>query len=640
MGVFAVEGSAFIYDGEPVRLLSGAMHYFRIVPELWRDRLLKLKACGLNTVETYVAWNVHEPNEDEFRFEGMADVCAYIALAGSLGLHVIVRPSPYICAEFEFGGLPAWLLADSDMQLRCSHPAFLRKVDAYYDELLPRLKPLLCTNGGPIIAVQIENEYGSYGNDARYLEYLRQALLVRGIDVPLFTSDGPTDALLQGGSVPGVLATVNFGSNPGSSFDKLKEYRPNAPLMCMEYWNGWFDHWGKPHHTRGAAEVAAVLEEMLSAGASVNFYLFHGGTNFGFGSGANCQEPNLYEPTITSYDYDALLDESGEPTDKYFAVREVIARYSNVEPLPLPPAADRQAYGRVELSEQADLFEQLDVLSAPIRSVAPMPMEKLGQNYGYILYTTRVSGPRPEERLFVQEVRDRALVFVDGAYQGVIERAPTMQSLPIAIPAEGARLDILVENMGRINYGPYLKDAKGITEGVRLGFQFLFDWTIRPLPLADLSGLHYARGRSADRSSDRSIVYSANLSTGRPADSSIVLSAGLPTNLTAALSAAHPDSRTAGLPAATEEPRFYKGTFQTASCADTFLDMQGWTKGVVFVNGFHLGRYWNKGPQRTLYVPAPLLRKGGNEIVIFELHHTREAAVVFTDRPMLGQPYE
>ncbi|QHW31145.1 beta-galactosidase [Paenibacillus rhizovicinus] len=583
MGVLTIENGIFADDGKPVRLLSGAMHYFRIVPEYWRDRLLKLKACGLNTVETYVAWNVHEPKEGEFRFDGMADVCSFIALAGSLGLHVIVRPSPYICAEFEFGGLPAWLLSDSDMQLRCSHPAFLRKVDAYYDELIPRLKPLLRTNGGPIIAVQIENEYGSYGNDANYLAYLKEALIVLGIDVQLFTSDGPTDALLQGGSVPGVLATVNFGSHPTSSFAKLKEYQPNAPLMCMEYWIGWFDHWGKPHHMRDGAETAVILEEMLAAGASVNFYMFHGGTNFGFYNGANGQEPNLYEPTVTSYDYDALLDETGEPTDKYYAAREVIARYIEPADLPvIPPSAPLQAYGRVELAEQAALFEQLDELSDPIERITPLPMEKLGQQYGFILYTTRVSGPRPEERLFIQEVRDRAMVFLDGEYKGTIERAQTLQSLPIAIPAGGARLDILVENMGRINYGPYLRDAKGITEGVRLGFQFLFNWTVRPLPLDELSKLIYSR---------------------RPAD---------------------------------EGPRFYRGTFQAAACADTFLDMQGWTKGAVFINGFNLGRYWDRGPQRTLYVPAPLLREGGNEIVIFELHRTREAAVVFTDTHIRG----
>ncbi|MFC5467387.1 glycoside hydrolase family 35 protein [Cohnella suwonensis] len=586
MSLFSYDGNSFVYRDRPVRILSGALHYFRVVPEYWRDRLLKLKACGLNTVETYIPWNVHEPKPGQYRFDGMADVARFIRIAGELGLHVIVRPSPYICAEWEFGGLPAWLLADSDMQLRCAYPPFLQRVDAYYDVLLPKLQPLLCTNGGPIIAVQIENEYGSYGDDANYLEHLRQGMIARGIDVLLFTSDGPTDSLLQGGSIPGVLATVNFGSNPGSSFAKLREYQSEGPLMCMEYWNGWFDHWGKPHHTRDAADAAAVLEEMLLANASVNFYMFHGGTNFGFYNGANCQQPDHYEPTVTSYDYDALLDETGEPTDKYHAVREVISRYSEAGEAELPPRIGRHAYGRVELGEQAGLFANLDALSDPVRSATPVPMEKAGQNYGFILYTTRISGPRPIDELRIQDARDRALVFLDGEYMGAIERSPADQKLSFPVPAGGARLDILVENMGRINYGPYLKDRKGITEGVRFGFQFLFDWTIRPLPLEYLSALAYG-GTSAR--------------TG---------------------------------------PAFYRGTFHADACEDTFLDMEGWTKGVAFINGFNLGRYWNKGPQRTLYVPAPLLRQGDNEIVVLELHGTRDASVAFKDAPILDRMTE
>lgn len=584
MSIFSYRGNVFVHDGEPVRILSGALHYFRVVPEYWQDRLLKLKACGFNTVETYIPWNFHEPKPGLFRFDGMADVVRFIEIAGELGLLVIVRPSPYICAEWDFGGLPAWLLADSDMQLRCSHPTFLQKVDDYYDELIPRLKPLLCTNGGPIIAVQIENEYGSYGNDAKYLEHLKQGLISRGIDVLLFTSDGPTDSLLQGGSVPGALATVNFGSQPGTSFAKLKEYQPDAPLMCMEYWNGWFDHWGKPHHTRDAGDVAAVLDEMLAADVSVNFYMFHGGTNFGFYNGANCQQPDLYEPTVTSYDYDALLDEAGEPTDKYYAVREVIAKHETLSELNLPPRINCRSYGRINLTEHAGLFDHLDHLSVPFSSVTPIPMEKAGQSYGFILYTTRISGPRQMEELHLQDVRDRALVFLDGEFKAVIERSPDGQAVSFEVPAGGSRLDILVENMGRINYGPFLKDRKGITEGVRFGFQFLFDWTIRPLPLEDLSKLSY--GRAMD---------------------------------------------------ALSQPQFYRGTLHADTCEDTFLNMDGWTKGIVFLNGFNLGRYWNKGPQRTLYVPAPLLRSGENEIVIFELHGTRDTSVNFTATPILDQ---
>ncbi|WP_337101043.1 glycoside hydrolase family 35 protein [Paenibacillus sp. YIM B09110] len=586
MGIFEVRENVFTYDNEPVRLVSGAVHYFRIVPEYWRDRLLKLKACGFNTVETYVPWNFHEPKPGQYRFDGMADIERFLRAAAELELFVIVRPSPYICAEWEFGGLPAWLLADSDMQLRCYYKPFLDRIDAYYDELLPRLAKYQCTQGGPIIAMQIENEYGSYGNDSRYLHYLKEAMVSRGIDVLLFTSDGPTDALLQGGSVPGVLATANFGSSPVSSFAKLREYEAEGPLMCMEYWNGWFDHWGKPHHTREADDVASVFSEMLEAGASVNFYMFHGGTNFGFYNGANCQLYNHYEPTATSYDYDAPLDETGQPTAKYEAVSEVLARHagqsSDILHGMLPAPAERAAYGRVEMQEQANLFGQLNALSEAVRSPVPLPMEKVGQSYGFICYTTHITGPRPMEQLHLQEVRDRALVFVNDAFIGVIERATMEQTLSIEVPEGGAELRILVENMGRVNYGPYLKDRKGITEGVRLGFQFLFDWTIHPLPLDELSQLAYGAVEEHN------------------------------------------------------QPSFYRANLPIEQPADTFIDMSGWTKGVVYVNGFNLGRYWNRGPQQTLYVPAPLLRKGVNEIIVFEQHGMKEPSIRLTDNHVLN----
>jgi beta-galactosidase len=572
----------FVINGKSTQLISGAIHYFRIVPEYWKDRLLKLKYCGFNTVETYVPWNLHEPIEGEFCFEGIADIVRFIRVAEELGLHVIVRPSPYICAEWEFGGLPAWLLADSNMRLRCSHQPFLDKVDAYFDVLLPMLQPLLATKGGPIIAMQIENEYGSYGNDLGYLEYLKDGMIQRGIDVPLFTSDGPTDSMLQGGMVPGVLATVNFGSRTVESFDKLKEYQPDKPLMCMEFWNGWFDHWGKPHHTRDAQDAADTFEQMLKLGASVNFYMFHGGTNFGFYNGANYNEQ--YYPTVTSYDYDTMLNEHGEPTEKFYLIREVLAKYADIAECELPTPIPRRAYGTVMLTEKASLFEQLEHLSSKVRLAVPETMEKLGQDYGFIIYSTRISGPRVEQQLFLQEVRDRALIFLDGKYIGTTERW-NPQTFKLDIPAGGATLDILVENMGRVNYGPQMNDPKGITEGVRLGNQFLFGWDIYPLPLKSLDSLSFSAVEHDARDSD---------------------------------------------------PVFYKGTFEVEETMDTFLRLDGWVKGVVFINGFNLGRYWEIGPQKRLYVPGPILRQGRNEIVIFELHGPRETVVCFEDAPDLG----
>ncbi|REE92703.1 beta-galactosidase [Paenibacillus taihuensis] len=591
MAKFTVEGRNFLVNDRPFQMISGAIHYFRVVPEYWRDRLLKLKACGFNTVETYIAWNIHEPKKGQFCFTGAADIVRFIEIAAELDLHVIVRPSPYICAEWEFGGLPSWLLAEDGMKLRCNYKPYLDHVDAYYDVLIPLLLPLLDTNGGPIIAMQVENEYGSYGNDKNYLEYLRQGLLRRGVDVLLFTSDGPEDHMLQGGTIPGALATANFGSRPEESFEKLGEYEPNNPLVCMEYWNGWFDHWGEEHHVRGYDDVADVLDRILKSGASVNFYMFQGGTNFGFYNGANFFDK--YEPTVTSYDYNALLSESGDITDKYLAIRDVISKYSDVPKALLPTPIPKHNYGTVQLTEQARLFDSLELLSVPVQSVYPETMEKLGQDYGFILYTTRISGPRPRSKVTVQEVRDRALVFMDNVYQGVIERNNHSLSLTaeehdvaVEIPREGASLSILVENLGRVNYGWMMKDPKGITEGVRHERQFLYDWTIHPLPLDDLT----------------SLVFEPIDFGGDPVP----------------------------------EPTFYKGTFEVDELADTFLNMEGWTKGVAFVNGFNLGRYWEIGPQKTLYVPAPLLREGANELIIFELHGMNEPQVTLQEVPDLG----
>jgi beta-galactosidase len=590
MATFTSEGKQFMYNGEPIRILSGAMHYFRIVPEYWKDRLLKLKACGFNAVETYVAWNVHEPKEGQYNFQGIADIERFIQLAGEMGLHVIVRPSPYICAEWEFGGLPAWLLKDPSIQLRCYYQPYLSKIDAYFDELLPRLKSFLCTNGGPIIAMQIENEYGSYGNDKEYLEYLRQAMIKRGMDVLLFTSDGYDDSNLQGGTlIPEVLATVNFGSRPEEAFAKLQEYQPDKPLVCMEYWNGWFDHWGDEHHVRGFDDVVDVLDRMLQMGASVNLYMFHGGTNFGFYNGANYL--GKYEPTATSYDYHALLSESGDITDKYIAVRELISKYVDMTDLELPPPIRKKHYGNIRLTERSRLFESLDSLSAPITSKCTATMEQLDQDYGFILYSTQISGPRAKNKIVLQHVHDRALIFIDGVYQGVVGRNTHDQTVEIKendilaeIPPEGATLSILVENMGRINYGYGLKDPKGITEGVRFERMFLYDWTIHTLPLDDLSKLNFGE---------------------QQADGSYT-------------------------------PTFYKGEFHVDEIGDTFLKLEGWTKGVAYINGYNLGRYWDIGPQKTLYVPGPLLREGANELIIFELHGTRDPVVTLQDFAELG----
>ncbi|WP_375105256.1 beta-galactosidase family protein [Paenibacillus sp. RS8] len=593
MSLLTWNNGQYLLDGQPYRIVSGAIHYFRVVPEYWKDRLLKLKACGFNTVETYIAWNMHEPKEGEFVFDGMADVVSFIELAEEVGLHVIVRPSPFICAEWEFGGLPGWLLAYGEIQLRCCDPLYLSKVDRYYDELIPRLVPLLSTYGGPILAVQVENEYGSYGNYSNYLRYMRNGLVSRGVDVLLFTSDGPTDEMLLGGTLEDVHATVNFGSSTEESFRKYREYRSDEPLMVMEYWNGWFDHWMEDHHVRDAEDVAGVLDDILTHGSSLNMYMFHGGTNFGFYNGAN--HIVGYEPTTTSYDYDAPLTEWGDTTAKFEAVRSVLGKHGFAPTCSLPEPIPKISYGKVALTERAELFtaSNLDKLSEPVNSVFVQPMEKLGQSYGFIVYSTFVKGPRSRQKLHIEGVRDRAQVFLDGQLLGVIERW-NPQPLEISIPAGGAKLDILVENMGRINYGPLIRDPKGILDGVRIDNQLQYNWTIRTLPLepGTLASLEYKEQTVEKQEA-------------------------------AALS---------GLPG------FYRGCFDVEEIGDTFLRFDGWNKGVAWINGFNLGRYWNAGPQRALYIPGPLLRKGRNELVLLELHGCAETCEIeLVNLPDLGK---
>lgn len=586
-----VVADSFLRDGRPHRIVSAAIHYFRIRPELWRDRLLRLRAMGVNTVETYVAWNVHEPEPGRFDFDGPQDVAAFIAIAADLGLDVIVRPGPYICAEWEFGGLPGWLLADPLLRLRRNEPRYLAAVDAWFDVLLPLLTPLQAGRGGPIVAMQVENEYGSYANETAHLEYLRLGLLRRGAtDCLLFTADGAGDGFQLGGRLPGVLSTATFGSRPDSSLATLRRHQPNGPLFCSEYWHGWFDHWGEPHHVRDAEEAAEVLDSLLAAGASVNIYMGHGGTNFGWFNGAN-HNGTAYQPTVTSYDYGAPVGEAGELTEKFHRFREVIARHLGPNPHPPPEPAPRLTPRQIHPEAVTALLDSLDLLAATHHRPEPEPMETLGQSLGLIHYRTRLRGPLPQAELAVDGLADRAQVFLDGAELGVLHRDRPQQTLTIAVPEDGAVLDLLVENQGRINYGPLLTDRKGISGGVRLDNQYQFNWEIRPLPLANLTPLKFP-----------------------PTQASLP---DLPTHTPAA------------------GPTFHRLRLNLDAPADGFLALPGWTKGMVWLNGFALGRYWDQGPQETLYAPAPLWRTGSNEIIVLELHRPG-THVELTDTPRLG----
>ena len=580
--LFTYEGNQFLMDGKPYRILSGAMHYFRIVPAYWEDRLKKLKACGFNTVETYTCWNLHERKEGQFDFSGILDLERYITLAESLGLNVIVRPGPYICSEFEFGGLPSWLLKYPDMGLRCNDPQYLEKVKPFYKALFDRIRPHLCTNGGKVIMVQIENEYGSYGDDTDYLRAVEKIYRENGIDCLLFTSDGASMGMLSGGTLPDVLKVVNFGSHPTDNFNNLKKFGHTGPLMCGEFWCGWFDHWYEEHHTRTPEDVAADTRELLESGASINYYMFHGGTNFGFTNGANYHQG--YEPTITSYDYCAPLSESGDLTPTFYAVKEVLESVTGqaapeMEVFDLPKAA----YGEVSLTQAAPLFQNLP---AGVFHAAPKAMEDLGQDFGYLLYSTTVKGPIEPVDLIFGKVHDRAIVFVDGKPVGIRERSRRDDQIQLPLShGQSVKLDILVENMGRINYGPKLFDRKGILDGIRLGNRYHFGWTHTCLPMDDLSGLTWENMQPWDGT-----------------------------------------------------PVFLKGHLEIqGQPADTFLRLDGFTKGFVTVNGFNIGRYFNSaGPQRTLYIPAPLLKSGSNEIIVFETDGFEKPIITFTDTPDLG----
>jgi beta-galactosidase len=580
VAVLDITDDGFLLDGRPFRILSGGLHYFRVHPAHWPDRLRKARLMGLNTIDTYVPWNLHEPRPGIFDFTGILDLAAFLDQAAAEGLQVLLRPGPYICGEWEGGGLPSWLLAEPDISLRSTDPRYFQAVERYLDALMPVVLDRLGTRGGPIVAVQVENEYGAYGSESAYMEHLADALRSRGVDVPLFTSDQPSD--LAAGALAGVLATANFGGKVTASLAALRAQQPTGPLMCTEFWNGWFDHWGGIHTTRPAADAGAALEELLAAGASVNFYMFHGGTNFGFLNGAN--DKGTYRATVTSYDYDAPLDEAGDPTEKFRLFRSIIEKYGTVPDEDVPEPAPKLPPLSIDLAEQAPLLADgnLDRLGRPVASEAPMPMERLGQAFGFVLYETGLDAAGPAT-LSVEQVADRAQVFVDGQPVGVLERERHEHVVSFSVPRAGARLRILVENQGRVNYGVRLADRKGLLGAVLLNGEPLRNWTSRPLALGDLSALAFT---------------------------------------------ADPDPVVG--------PRFHRGVFQVAEPEDTYLHLDGWTKGVAWINGFNLGRYWSRGPQLSLYVPGPVLRAGDNEVVLLELHGTGSSLAELRPSPDLG----
>ena len=591
MSRLSYDSNGFYLDGQPFQIISGTIHYFRVVPEYWEDRLRKLKECGMNAVETYTCWNLHERKEGVFDFSGGLNLAQYLETAKRLGLFVILRPGPYICAEWDMGGLPSWLMAVPGMKLRCYHEGFLSKVRNYLKELFNQIRPYLSENGGPIIAVQVENEYGSYGNDHRYMEAVRDIILENDVKSLLFTSDGPGYFMLNGGELKDTLATVNFGSNPKANFELLKRFRPEQPMMCMEYWNGWFDHWYEEHHTRASGDTADVMEEMLRMSASVNMYMFHGGTNFGLLNGANYD--NGLQPTVTSYDYNCPLSECGDLTEKYHAIREMIQKYTGKVTELTVKNSVKQAYGKVKLTKSACLWDNLKEVSEEVVSTSyPQSFEEIGLDFGFILYVTKLKGPFETLDLSIDGLCDRALIFWRKAGEepkllGIKENTGKRDdTVHIGLKfEETAELMILVENMGRVNYGGHILDGKGILRGVRIANQYLFGWDMYPISCEKIDTIAFKEAVEEHQ----------------------------------------------------QCPAFFKGTFEVEEANDTFVRLDGFVKGIVYINGFCLGRYWNTvGPQKTLYLPAPLLKKGTNEIVVFELEATDALEITLTDREELG----
>uniref|UniRef100_A0A8C3QQX8 Beta-galactosidase n=1 Tax=Cyanoderma ruficeps TaxID=181631 RepID=A0A8C3QQX8_9PASS len=600
------DSNCFVKDGKPFRYISGSIHYSRVPSYYWKDRLLKMKMAGLDAIQTYVPWNYHEPQRGTYDFFGGKDLEYFLQLANDTGLLVILRAGPYICAEWDMGGLPAWLLEKKSIVLRSSDSDYLEAVERWMGVLLPKMRPYLYQNGGPIIMVQVENEYGSYFTcDYNYLRFLLKLFRLHlGDEVVLFTTDGASQFHLKCGALQGLYATVDFapGGNVTAAFLAQRSSEPKGPLVNSEFYTGWLDHWGHRHSVVPAETIAKTLNEILACGANVNLYMFIGGTNFAYWNGANIP----YMPQPTSYDYDAPLSEAGDLTEKYFTLRKVIGMYKQLPEGLIPPTTPKFAYGKVRLQKAGTVLEVLDGLSpsGPVRSTYPLTFVELKQYFGYVLYRTTLPKNCVEPTLLsspLNGVHDRAYVSVDGVPQGVLERD---KSLKINITGQaGANLDILVENMGRVNFGRYNNDFKGLVSNLTLAHDILVGWEIYPLDI------------------DGAVNYDIIYLLDQPKRSVKALSYEVPTFYTGTLSIP------GGIP---DLPQ------------DTYVNFPGWTKGQIWINGFNLGRYWPaRGPQLTLYVPRNVLVASvPNNITVLELERspcsTQACEIEFVDKPNIN----
>ncbi|MGA8089859.1 MAG: beta-galactosidase family protein [Terracidiphilus sp.] len=584
---FVVANGQFQLDGHPYQILSGEMHYPRVPRAYWRDRFRKARAMGLNTITTYVFWNLHEPRPGIYDFSGQNDVAEYIREAQQEGLNVILRPGPYVCAEWDLGGYPSWLLKDRSLTLRSTDPKYIAAMNTWFARLAKEVSPLLIQHGGPIIAIQVENEYGSFGTDHAYMEAVKSALLKSGLAAPdtlLYTADGAEQ--VPNGSLPELPAVINFGSGDAKkAFATFKKLRPEGPFMSGEYWAGWFDHWGEHHHTTDAASNAAEYEWMLRQGYSVSMYMFHGGTSFGWMNGANSNGSN-YEPDTTSYDYDAPLNESGQPTAKFMAFRDAIARVTGKTPPAIPPSMPAGTYPISKRSESVSLWQSLP---KPVESDKLLTMEDLDQSYGYILYRTKLPAS-PGGELTIDGLHDYAQVYVDHKLIGTLDRRLDQSHLALpAIPAS-ATLDILVENSGRVNFTKVIRtERKGITGSVTVAGTQPQHWQIYSLPMTDLAALHFTSA-----SCEGPCFYRFGMNV--------------------------PNTQNSG----------------DSERGDTFLNTHGISKGMAFLNDRPLGRFWDVGPEFALYTPGPWIHPGLNEIILFDLKGNAGESLTTADHADYG----
>ena len=616
-GTFEAGNGTFLLNGNPFVVKAAEIHYPRIPKPYWEHRIKMCKALGMNTVCIYIFWNIHEQREGQFDFTGNNDVAEFCRLAQKNGMYVIVRPGPYVCAEWEMGGLPWWLLKKKDIRLREQDPYFMERVKIFEQKVGEQLAPLTIQNGGPIIMVQVENEYGSYGEDKPYVSEIRDCLRgIYGKDLALFQCDWSSNFEKNG--LDDLTWTMNFGTgaNINDQFRRLGELRPNAPKMCSEFWSGWFDKWGARHETRPAKDMVDGMDEMLSKGISFSLYMTHGGTSFGHWAGAN--SPG-FAPDVTSYDYDAPINEYGQTTPKYFELRKMMEKYNDGKALPAvpKPAAPIITIPKFELKEFSSIFNGSDAeLKMPIRKEGGlMTFEEMDMGWGSMLYTTTMP-EIPVQSVVTADFHDFAQVFINGKYIGKIDRVKNEKSLTLPPVKKGDELEILVEAMGRINFGRAIKDFKGIVGEIAITAEVEgIETTWKPQNWVKF-GLPDSYEKAAD-----AFVHNNDYTQAEKEGQRL---------------GKKPQWNVDGLDLVSKRG-YYRGYFNINKVGDTFLNFETWGKGQVYVNGHALGRIWSIGPQQTLYCPGCWLKKGKNEIIVLDVVGPKQAVVWGQDKPELNK---